>query len=44
MAVEDVREEMTRNNLDCEKRTSYWIWSDSETVTKSVARIRQVID
>jgi hypothetical protein len=34
---------MVRNDSDFEKKTSYGIWSDSETVMKSVARIPLVI-
>jgi hypothetical protein len=32
MVVEGDWEEMVRKESDCEKNTSYVIWSDSETV------------
>jgi hypothetical protein len=38
-ALEDDWEEMARNKFECAKKTSYVIWSDSETVMKSIARI-----
>jgi hypothetical protein len=41
MAFEGNGEEMAWNELDCTKKTSYVIWSESETY-KSVARIRLV--
>jgi hypothetical protein len=40
-AVEDDWEEMARKELDCVKKTSYVIWSNSD-IHKSVARIRLV--
>jgi hypothetical protein len=42
MAAEGDWEEMARKELDCQKKISYVIWSYSETVMKSVARIRLV--
>jgi hypothetical protein len=34
MIVERDWEDMARNELDCEKKTSYVIWGDSESVIK----------